>query len=560
MKRNLHDNAVYRFADTFANSDKQCLLVQLACQRFLRDLENPKWFFDVAAAERIFRYFRMFRHSKGMTAGSRFELRDEQKFFYGQLFGFRAEEDGLRRFGSGYRQIPRKNGKSNEAGGIAGYCLTSDDEPSPEVYSLATSKKQARESFTAFKMMARTTELYRKKLEILDSVVRHASSNGVFEPLPADADNPEGKSPSFAIYDEYHLWRSDDLKEAIRQGMGARRSPLELTITTAGVNRHGPCYQEFERGVNILNGRAEADGHLVMIYAPNDAENIDPLDEDLWHLVNPALGVSKSIHVMRKLAEEAMLSTSALNHFLCKQINIWTSTASSWLRSGVWDACKTDESPDILKGKSCYAGIDLSDTKALTSLVLIFPPQDGLDRFYLLPFFWVPGEDVREKEIMDKVSYRNWEGLGHVYLPKTKYIHWRNVFEKVIEVNDTYKLEGVAYDRWGAKELAAELEAKGIKAEPFGQGYQDMSPAIKSLEERLIGGELAHFGNQCLAWNVDNVLISTDPAGNVKMDKSKATGRIDGAVASAMAMGCYEKMKLQPSKESIYNKRGMRKL
>lgn len=557
MKKNLHDSAVYRFADTHANDEGQCLLVRLACQRALRDFENPKFSFDPEAAERVYRYFRMFKHSKGLTAGQRFELRPDQKFFYGQLFGFKNVEDGLRRFRTAYREVPRKNGKSNEAGGISGYCLTSDNEPSPEVYSLATSRKQASESFNAYKAMVRTTSIFRKRLELLSQIVRHPASGGVLEPLPSDADNLEGRNPSLAVYDEYHVWRTDDVKEAMRQGMGARLQPLELEVTTAGMNKHGPCYQEHERAVNVLMGRAEADEFLTMIYTIDDSDNIDPFDEKNWHKANPALGISKSMAFMRAMASEAMLSASKLNSFLCKQLNIWTSVSTSWLRNGVWEACATTESPDILKGKTCYGGLDLSDTKALTSLSLLFPPQEGLDRFYLLVYFWVPGEDIREKEVLDKVAYRNWSAEGHVILPQTKYIKREYVSAKIGEAAETYNLAALAYDRWGAKELAEELSSRNIKVIPFGQGYQSMSPAIKAFEERIISGELAHFGNPCMAWNIDNVVLTRDPAGSVKMDKSKTTGRIDGAVAAAMSFGCWEMERVEGGRESVYAKRGV---
>lgn len=534
----------YKWADAVSNGateHPQCELVRQAARRFLDDLMRDDLFFDLEAYGRLVRYFGMFRHTKGLLRGQSFKLRPDQEFFLGQIAAWRIRGTGELRIRETYKEVAKKNGKSWEAGGMAGYALTSAGESEAEVYSLATSEKQAGESWKAFKSMSKTTLQYRKTLEYRTEEIRHPKSGSVFMPLPSTGDLLDGKNASFVLVDEYHLFKPrDDMSlQSLVSGSVARAYALTFKITTAGWNTFGSCYDERKRAEAVLKGTIQMDSYLPLIFTLDAGD--DWQDERNWHKANPALGISKSLSAMRLEYEKAVVNPRLLNNFKNKQLDLWTNAEDNWLSVDAWRKCEKSCSLEALKGKFCFLGMDLSDRRDLTALVLLFPPQDGLDKAHILPYLFVPAVSAVRRETQDKVPYLAWSERGFVKLEDSGYINKTMIFEKIMQLSKTFDIRCVAYDPWHAGDIAEGLQSEGVETLAVRQGFQTLSPACKQLEEWISEEKLTHNGNEAMAWCAGNVVLRKDENNNISPDKRKSTERIDGIAALVNAIAAMQK-------------------
>jgi phage terminase large subunit-like protein len=275
--------------------------------------------------------------------------------------------------------------------------------------------------------------------------------------------------------------------------------------------------------------------HATIYSAPMDA---DPWDEATWYACNPALGDFRSLDEMRVAARQAQKIPARESSFRALYLNQPVEADARFIASADWDACQGSVDAEALRGRPCWAGLDLSATRDLTALVLYFP-EDGA----ILPFFWCPGERLDQREETDRVPYRTWERKGLIEATPGRAVDKRAIALRLADIAGMYDLRAVAFDRWGIDELQRILAEEGIELPlvEHGQGFRDMAPAVSALEAAILSGEIKHDGNPVLTWNLSNVAIDEDPAGNRKMTKSKSRDRIDGAVALAQAIGVYSK-------------------
>ena len=115
-------------------------------------------------------------------------------------------------------------------------------------------------------------------------------------------------------------------------------------------------------------------------------------------------------------------------------------------------------------------------------------------------------------------------------------VHYGFIEKFIEELGTRFNIREIAFDRWGAVQMVQNLEGMGFTVVPFGQGFKDMSPPTKEFMKLTLGGRIAHGGHPVLRWNMDNIFIRTAPAGNIKADKEKSTEKIDGAIATIMAL------------------------
>ena len=201
-----------------------------------------------------------------------------------------------------------------------------------------------------------------------------------------------------------------------------------------------------------------------------------------------------------------------------------------------WDKCAFSVDEDELEGCVCYGGLDLSSTTDITAFVLVFPPLDEQDKYIILPYFWIPEDNLTLRVNRDHVPYDVWERQGYLQTTEGNVVHY-GFIEKFIErLGERFNIREIAFDRWGAVQMVQNLEGMGFTVVPFGQGFKDMSPPTKELMKLVLEQKIAHGGHPVLRWNMDNIYIRTDPAGNIKTDKEKSTEKIDGAVATIMAL------------------------
>jgi phage terminase large subunit-like protein len=523
----------YKFAkECTEKSSTQCEYIKLCADRFLRDLKRDDLFFDVDAYERIIRYYRIFRHTKGFLKGERFDLRNDQKFFIGQIIAWKNRSDNSQRITETYKEVARKNGKSWEAGGLAGYHLTSAGEGEAEVYSLATSVRQASESWKAFKSMSKTNSKYAKTLEYRIGAVRHPKSASVFEPLASVGENLDGKNPSFILIDEYHLFRKidDESRNSLRGGAVARNNRLEFKITTGGSNTFGSCFEERKRAIDVLKGTIELDFYLPIIFTLDDGD--DWTDERVWHKANPALNISKSLSAMREEFRLAQHSPRLVNVFKQKQLDLWTNEAKAWLSVDDWRNLAKPIPAEELRGKHCIIGVDLSETNDLTAITFLFPPQDSLRNYYARTIFFCPSVPAVIRQT-NKVPYLTWQAQGFIRYSGEKRIDFKKVADEVMhEIKQGgYAVDCIAFDAWKSNVLIEEFKKNGLNTQPIKQYYQQLSPACRMLEELIDKGEITNDGNECMTWNIGNVVLDTDPNGNVKPNKQKSSEKIDGVAS-----------------------------
>ena len=221
-----------------------------------------------------------------------------------------------------------------------------------------------------------------------------------------------------------------------------------------------------------------------------------------------------------------------------------------------WDRCALPADPEVLEGRVCYGGLDLSSTTDITAFVLVFPPLNEDDMYIVLPYFWIPEENIGQRVNRDHVPYDIWERQGSLQTTEGNVIHYGYIERFIEQLGERYNIREIAFDRWGAVQMVQNLEGMGFTVVPFGQGFKDMSPPTKELMKLVLEGRIAHGGHPVLRWNMDNIFIRTDPAGNIKPDKEKSTEKIDGAVALIMALDRAIRCG-NVNSASVYDERGL---
>ena len=529
-----------------------CEYVRLAVRRYYTDLDralDKGWYFDKKAALRAIHFIEKLKHTKGEWAGQRFRLEPWQQFVLWNIFGWK-NADGSRRFRYAYIEIARKNGKTALSAGVGLYMLFADGESRPEVYSAATVKDQAKICFSDAVEIVKATDLKNYLTPYRNSIV-YELKGGTMKPLSSDYGTHDGLNPSCGIIDEFHAHKDSGMFDVIKSAFGARRQPLMFIITTAGFNKSGACYAYRENVIKVLRGVNEDDSLFGIIYTLDDKSEWD--DPKMWIKANPNLGVSLSADYLADQVKDAKNRPEAVRNVMTKNVDLWVDAGRTWILDDVWMKCIGTIDPADLKGCACWGGLDLSNVSDITAYVLLFHEND---RFQLLPHFWVPEEKMLEKIRKENINYDKWVAEGYVTVTPGNVIDYDFVKADILRIVADYDLRTSAYDRWNSSQTIIDLQNEGMECNPFGQGYGSMSAPTKEFEKLVLTGKIEHFGNPVLRWMLASTLVKTDPAGNIKPDKEKSTRKIDGIVASIMALG--EWMTAQADDESNpYENRGL---
>ena len=537
-------------------------LQRLGRERFLNDLthgESRGIYFDFKKADRVVRFIEMMKHIKGELAGENIKLEAWQKYdIIYPLFGLVIKKNNrwVRKYKIAYDEIARKNAKSMLASGIANYLAFGDKEGGAEVYAVATKKDQAKIVWETSDTMKNQSPL-KNHVATAYTKMTMKLTESTYAPLGADSKTLDGLNVHGAIVDEYHAHPTSDLFDVIRSATGARNQPLLFIITTAGFSRTSPCYYEREYAIKILEGVLKNDSYFVFIATIDDGD--DPFDEKVWIKANPNLKKSVKIEDFRDMAREAKDKPSSLNNFLTKKLNIWTDSMNRWISTDKWnDSFSYEINEEKLKGRECYGGLDLSSTTDISALVYVFPKDN--DEYDVLCRFWIPEDNMRERERKDKVPYSTWVRNGYMSATDGNVIDYAFIEHRIKEDCEKFDVKELAYDRWNSSALVTRLEEEGISQMiPFGQGFGSMSAPTKQIETLVLQKKLNHGNNPILNWMMSNVSLKTDPAGNKKIDKSKSSEKVDGAVSLAMGLG----IKLLTKKDedvNPYQTRGLRTL
>lgn len=363
-----------------------------------------------------------------------------------------------------------------------------------------------------------------------------------------------GLNVSAVIFDELHTQPNRDLYDVMTQGSGdARKQPLWVFLTTAGTDRNSICWEVHQKALDCIEGRKHDERFYPVIFGLPDTE--DWTNEENWYKANPSLGYTIQIDKVRDAYHKALETPADENMFRQLRLNQWVKQSIRWMPMATWDECGGVVNPRALEGRECYAGLDLSSTSDLTAFVLIFPPRDEEEPYTILPFFWLPEDQMKLRIRRDHVMYDVWEKQGYIKATEGNVVHYGFIEQFIINLGEKYNIREIAYDRWNAAMMVQALENDGFTMVPFGQGFRDMSPPTKELMRLVLEHKINHGGHPVLRWNMDNAYVRTDPAGNQKIDKEKSTEKVDGAVA--MVMGLDRAMRHMNDGGSVYDDRGL---
>ena len=509
------------------------------------------YWFDRKAATIAERFFdRMLVHIEGPMAGQPFVLEPWQRKIVSDLWGWKTV-DGRRRYRKLYLEVPRGNGKSTFAAGLALLLLAVDGERSAKVYSAAADKPQAAIVFeTAERMMEASPFLAPRIKAYRNKTMEFRETQSKYITLSSDAYTKHGLNPHGIVFDELHAQPNRDLYDVLNTAMGKRRQPLMIMITTAGYDRNSICWEQHEYARQVAEGIIDDPTFYPAIWAAGDDD--DWTLPATWSRANPNYGVSVQEEFLRQECIAALASPAYQNTFRRLYLNQWTQQESRWLDMHRWDACN-QALPD-LAGRVCYAGLDLASTTDVAAFVLAFPPQEPNEPFYLVAQFWVPGENMIDRARRDRVPYDAWCRDGIMTSTPGNVIDYGMIERDIAALGERYDIREIAFDRWGATQMTQDLTAAGFTMVQMGQGFASMAAPTKELMRLVLAGELAHGANPVLRWMADNMVVEQDAAGNVKPSKAKSREKIDGLVAAIMAI---DRATRNGSEASVYENRGV---
>ena len=512
--------------------------------------------YDKDAADFAVMFIESLCHTKGTWSGKPFELIDWQEQIIRDIFGT-LKPNGYRQFNTAYIEIPKKQGKSELAAAVALLLCCGDGEERAEVYGCAADRQQAAIVFDVAADMVRMCPALNKRVKILASQKRiiYTPTNSFYQVLSAEAYSKHGFNIHGVVFDELHTQPNRKLFDVMTKGSGdARMQPLYFLITTAGTDTNSICYETHQKAKDILEGRKIDPTFYPVIYGAN--EDDDWTDPKVWKKANPSLDITVGIDKVKAACESAKQNPGEENSFRQLRLNQWVKQAVRWMPMEKWDACNFAVNEEELEGRVCYGGLDLSSTTDMTAFVLVFPPLDEDDKYMVLPYFWVPEDTLDLRVRRDHVPYDVWKRKGYLQTTEGNVVHYGYIEKFIERLGERFNIREIAFDRWGAVQMVQNLEGMGFTVVPFGQGFKDMSPPTKELMKLVLEKRIAHSGHPVLRWNMDNIFIRTDPAGNIKADKEKSTEKIDGAIATIMALDrairCGNDIQ-----ESVYDNRGI---
>ena len=512
--------------------------------------------YDKDAADFAVMFIESLCHTKGTWAGKKFELIDWQEQIIRDLFGT-LKPNGYRQFNTAYVEIPKKQGKSELAAAVALLLCCGDGEERAEVHGCAADRQQATIVFDVAADMVRMCPALNKRVKILASQKRiiYTPTNSFYQVLSAEAYSKHGFNIHGVVFDELHTQPNRKLFDVMTKGSGdARMQPLYFLITTAGTDTNSICYETHQKAKDILDGRKIDPTFYPVIYGADDSD--DWTDPEVWRKANPSLDITVGIDKVEAACNSAKQNPGEENSFRQLRLNQWVKQAVRWMPMEKWDACAFPVDEDELEGRVCYGGLDLSSTTDITAFVLVFPPQDEDDKYIILPYFWVPEDTLDLRVRRDHVPYDVWERKGYLQTTEGNVVHYGYIEKFIERLGERFNIREIAFDRWGAVQMVQNLDGMGFTVVPFGQGFKDMSPPTKELMKLVLEQRIAHGGHPVLRWNMDNIFIRTDPAGNIKADKEKSTEKIDGAVATIMALDRAIRCGNYAGK-SVYDTRGL---
>ncbi|MBD8051336.1 terminase large subunit [Limnohabitans radicicola] len=525
-----------------------CRWVQLACQRQLDDLKrfkgknspyrfNPKLTDKTGRefypADNICAFIERLPHVKGPLAGEPIALEPWQAFILTTVFGW-VKPDGKRRFRRSYIEVPRGNAKSTLSSTVALYMLAADREGGAEVYSLATTRDQARIVFGDAQTMARRSAGFRNRFSV--NVGAHnmhvLQSGSKFEALSAEGSTLDGLNIHFGCVDELHAHKTRSVYDVVETGTGKRDNSLLWVITTAGSNRAGICYEVRTFVTKLLERVFEDDTQFGIIYGLDDGD--DWGSEEALVKANPNWGISVRPEILGPLQAKAMQLPSAVNNFKTKHLNEWVNADTAWMDMRAWEACG-DASLDLdaFVGQPCWIGLDLASKTDIAAMVLVFQHPEMAGAYVAFGRYYLPEDTVNAS---GNSQYAGWMRTGRLVVTPGNVIDFSWIEADLLDAASRYAVQAVAFDPFQATQLSTRMLAEGLPMIEVRPTVLNFSEPMKTLEALVLQKKLAHDTDPVLTWMASNVVAHLDAKDNIYPRKERAENKIDGIVALIMAL------------------------
>ena len=525
-----------------------CRWVQRACQRQLNDLarfktKSSKYLFnpkltdkfgrDFYPADNLCGFIERLPHVKGPLAGESIQLQPWQAFILTTVFGW-VKPDGKRRFRRSYIEVPRGNAKSTLSSALALYMLTADREGGAEVYSLATTRDQARIVFGDAQTMARRSPGFRRRfsVEVGAHNMHVLASGSKFEALSAEGSTLDGLNIHFGCVDELHAHKTRTVYDVVETGTGKRDNSLLWVITTAGSNRAGICYEVRTFVTKLLDGVFEDDTQFGIIYGLDDGD--DWTSENALIKANPNWGISVRPEILGPLQAKAMQLPSAVNNFKTKHLNEWVNADTAWMDMRAWDAC-ADTSLDIdnFIGQPCWIGLDLASKTDIAALILIFAHPEISDAYLTFGKYYLPEDTVHSA---GNSQYSGWMRIERLTVTPGNVIDFSWIEADLLDMASRFAVQAVAFDPFQATQLSTRMLGEGLPMIEVRPTVLNFSEPMKILEALVLQKKLAHDGDPVLTWMASNVVAHLDVKDNIYPRKERPENKIDGIVALIMAL------------------------
>ena len=543
------ENVVSEYvADVISGRLPSCRMVILACQRYLDDWKRDDLYCCWKAVKKFVSFASSLKHFKGEFAGRPSVLEPWQIFIVANVFGWKKKATGKRRYTYADVFVPRKNGKTTFAAVVANFCLILDGESGAEVYAAAVDREQAKICFEASKEILKAS-MFSSLVKPYKSSIVYSKTASSYKPLSKETKNKDGLNPSCAVCDERHAWQTNEIFEVIKTGIGARSQPLVFSISTAGNDTSLPYFSDIKFLKEVMLGIKEKDNHFIMLYTPDDEDAWD--DPLTWHKVNPNYGISLSpTYMENEYLEAKQKGGTTLAAFCTKNLNKWVDAPTVWIADDTVKENNHDLDESQLLGEECYVGIDLASKTDLTCASFYFPRYKAFKYLFIIP-------EAKVIELEDRVDYRRWAEQGWVIVAPGKVIDEEWYLERLKIELDKYDIKSIAYDPWGMWNMIQKFGRYTDVLLEYQQSIRYMSVPTKWLESSVLKSELNFMHNPILRWNMQNVVIYTDPNANIKLDKARSRNKIDGVVATVNAIGGWLNLTAGKTSE-IYVSHGLR--
>ncbi len=553
-----------------------CQKHKQACKRFLNDLKREDtddfpYKFNGDKAMRFFKFMRRFKHTKGILTGEHKEPAPIEIFIFGNIYGWYHVETGYRRFRKAYWQVARKNAKSQDLAIVGLYEMAAlkingENINASECYIGATKRDQAKIVWNEADMMYKDSD-FSNKLETKYGKIIHEKTNSFMRPLSKeDQKTGDGLNPQCGIIDEYHAHDTSEIYDILSSGMGARRQPLLIVITTAGYDYDNPCYSvEYKYVSKILDPENPVynDKYFVMINELDKDENgelVDDIkDQDVWLKANPiAASYPEGKAKLEEELQEALDIPERMRTFLTKHMNVWVDAKENgYMGLSKWNSCGKDELPDLSEA-IVFVGVDLSTKLDLTSVGFVFLLPDG--RYVIKSHSFLPEARLKENKQNDKANYHLWARRGWITTTEGEVVDYRYIQDYIIEQEKQarWNIHEICYDPYNATQFAHEIADYGYETVEIRQGPKTLSEPTKDFRAQVYNKNIIHDKHPVLTWAIGNAITRQDHNENIQLDKSKSKQRIDPI--AAVINGHVRAVVSEPPQKSIYEKRGIRTL